>query len=106
MPSVNIYCSIILCGHIVCSLPCKAQDATVIKPDVYNSNMPVNFVRTWTSNAPDQNPSVVTRVLKDVKQTTLFVDGLGRPIQNVARQGSLVAGSNAVDLVGTTVYDE
>jgi RHS repeat-associated protein len=106
MPSVNIYCSIILCGHIVCSLPGKAQDATVIKPDVYNSNMPVNFVRTWTSNAPDQNPSVVTRVLKDVKQTTLFVDGLGRPIQNVARQGSLVAGSNAVDLVGTTVYDE
>src|SRR5438034_5320137 len=49
----------------------------------------------------------MTRPLKDVKQTTGYFDGLGRPVETVLKQGSLETstGINA-DLVSTNVYDQ
>jgi hypothetical protein len=41
----------------------------------------------------------------DVKQTTVFYDGVGRPLQVVAMQGSLASGSSATDLVSPHQYD-
>jgi RHS repeat-associated protein len=41
----------------------------------------------------------------DVKQSTTYYDGLGRPIQTVLRQGSLITGNSPADLVTVTQYD-
>ncbi len=52
-------------------------------------------------------------LLADVKQATQYFDGLGRPIQTVTKQGSLItdplnpqSSTVAVDLVKASVYDE
>ncbi|NII28882.1 hypothetical protein HB364_27640 [Pseudoflavitalea sp. X16] len=84
----------------------RAQ-APAALPATYNSNIKVNYVRTWNAKAPDTgSASLVTRVLKDVQQTTAYFDGLGRPLQTVVKQGSLTTGSSPVDLVSPVIYDE
>ena len=66
-----------------------------------------NYVRTWTATAPEPNPNnLPNRPLSDAKQVTQYYDGLGRPVQTVARQGSLETSSgNNVDLVSMVGYD-
>ncbi|NII27332.1 hypothetical protein HB364_19740 [Pseudoflavitalea sp. X16] len=79
----------------------------VTPPAAYNSTIKVNFIRTWTSTAPDTSAAnLITRPLKDVKQTTAYFDGLGRPLQTVVKQGSITSGNSPVDLVSPVVYDE
>jgi RHS repeat-associated protein len=77
-------------------------------PANYAANTPVNFIRTWDATAPEQDANaLITRPVKDVKQATQYIDGLGRPIQTVARMASLVTSSNTfADMVSTTLYDE
>lgn len=75
-------------------------------PAPYSNTIKVNYIRSWEAMAPDTGAaSLISRPLKDVKQTTQYFDGLGRPLQTVAKQGSLVTGSNAVDMVSSVVYD-
>ncbi|MGG9963501.1 DUF6443 domain-containing protein [Ferruginibacter sp. SUN106] len=65
-----------------------------------------NYVRTWDASAPEQDPNaLITRPLKDVRQTTQYIDGLGRVIQTVSKQESLPTGANATDIVSPVVYD-
>jgi RHS repeat-associated protein len=86
----------------------------VTPPMPYSSAIPKNYVRVWEATAPEQDPLVlVTRDLKDVRQTTQYYDGLGRPLQTVIKKGSLstdpanpVSAANAVDMVSAIVYDE
>ncbi|MFT3823038.1 MAG: DUF6443 domain-containing protein [Chitinophagaceae bacterium] len=79
----------------------------VVAQDPYPSSIKVNYVRTWDAAAPETSPSVlVGRPLKDVKQTTAYMDGLGRPIQTVVKQGSLPTGGSATDIVSPVLYDE
>jgi RHS repeat-associated protein len=74
---------------------------------VYTTNTKKNYVRTWDVMAPELVPNnVLTRSLRDVKQSTQYFDALGRPIQAVLKQGSLETGSSATDIVNSTVYDE
>jgi hypothetical protein len=76
-------------------------------PAAYPVGTQVSYVRTWDATAPESNPNnLMTRPLKDVKQTTQYVDGLGRPIETVAMKGSLetATGTNA-DMVSANVYD-
>src|SRR5689334_10229134 len=83
---------------------CLAQD---VLPRVYPSNKNVSYVRTWDVTSPQTSPdTVMVKPLKDVKQTTLYVDGLGRPIQAVIKQGSMVTDGTAYDLVSANTYDE
>lgn len=66
-----------------------------------------NFIKEWTATAPETNPNdLVTRPLRDVKLSTTYFDGLGRPQQSVVKQGSLAtsSGSNN-DLVVPFEYD-
>jgi RHS repeat-associated protein len=67
-----------------------------------------NFIRTWDALAPVQNAiSLIARPVKDVKQTTQYIDGFGRPMQTVIKQGSLETSTNQLaDVVSTNVYDE
>jgi Domain of unknown function (DUF6443) len=72
----------------------------------YPAGTSVNFVRTWEATAPGQDVNyLITRPLKDVKQVTQYFDGLGRPLQIVMKQGSMVTGAAATDLVSPVEYD-
>ncbi len=88
---------------LVLSFSAQAQ---ISPPDPYNANTKINYVRTWEATAPESNAAtLVTRPLKDVKMATAYVDGLGRPLQSVSRQGSFPTGGSAVDLVSPVEYD-
>lgn len=66
----------------------------------------VNLVRSWDALVPEQNEaSLLARPNKDVRQTTQYSDGLGRDLQTVSRQATLINGV-PTDLVATAVYDE
>ncbi len=78
-----------------------------VLPSGYPVGTSVNYVRTWEATSPEQDPNtLITKGLKDVKQVTQYYDGLGRPLQTVAKQGSIQTGGNAVDMVSTFVYDD
>lgn len=83
-------------------------------PSPYNSNIKVNYVRTWDAMKPDNNPAnfSTAAVLQHSRMTTQYFDGLGRPLQTVVKKGSLetnpadlYSSANAVDFVTGTVYD-
>jgi RHS repeat-associated protein len=77
--------------------------AQVVRPAVYRGNATVNYVREWLATAPIQDAAnLITRPLNDVKQSTQYFDGLGRPLQTVIRQMSPAGG----DLVTPVIYDE
>ncbi len=79
---------------------------TILLQAQYAPGIKVNHVRTWDATAPDtSSTAIIMRPLRDVKMTTLYVDGLGRNLQTVARQSSLVTGNSAVDLVTPVEYD-
>src|SRR5258706_15408986 len=81
--------------------------AQQIMPAPYGSTIKVNYVRTWDAAAPISNAdSLLTRPLKDVKQTTVYFDELGRPLQTVVKKGSMITGDTARDIVNPTIYDE
>jgi hypothetical protein len=55
---------------------------------------------------PEQTPNtLMTRPLKDVKQVTQYVDGLGRILQTVAKQGSYPSGGSVADMITMVEYD-
>lgn len=78
-------------------------------PGNYGGGTPINFVRIFEARGPYTSVSAFdaaasgTNGYQNVKQTTDYLDGLGRPIQTVARQAS--AGSSPKDLVTPTIYD-
>lgn len=75
-------------------------------PPVYSSTAPVNHVRTWDATAPETNPNtLMTKPLRDVKQTTQYFDGLGRPLQTVVKNGSYPTGGSAADMISMVEYD-
>ena len=76
-------------------------------PSPYASTSLVNYVRTWDAAAPETNPNtLITRPLKDVKQVTQYLDGLGRPLQTVIKQGSLETTSGTgADIISAVEYD-
>ena len=84
---------------------------------VYNSNTPVNFIRTWTATAPVSTANnLMQGNLLQVKEATEYFDGLGRPLQTVIKKGALSTNSpndntgsdtsGAKDLVTPVLYDE
>ncbi|MBN8785307.1 MAG: hypothetical protein J0G98_19765, partial [Terrimonas ferruginea] len=76
-------------------------------PAVYPAGSKINWVRTWDAVGPETNPdNLITRPLTDVRMATQYMDGVGRPVQTVIKQGSLVTGGTATDLTSTVVYDE
>ncbi len=92
-----------------------AQDITPHKPLPYGDGTMVNSIRTWEAARPTTNPNSITTTspVSEFKMTTLYLDGLGRPLQTVVRQGSLItdasnpaSAAGAKDLVGPVVYDE
>lgn len=76
-------------------------------PLAYSATKNVSYVRTWQATAPESNPNTLTtRPLRDVKQTTQYIDGLGRIMQTVSKQSSYPTNGTAVDMVSAVVYDQ
>ncbi|MBV4359100.1 DUF6443 domain-containing protein [Pinibacter aurantiacus] len=83
----------------------KAYNQT-ITPSPYSASTPVNSIKVWETSAPEKNEGTLTvRPLTDIKQSAKYYDGLGRPIQSVAKQGSMITGQQPVDMVSPYVYD-
>jgi RHS repeat-associated protein len=85
---------------LLCSAAAQAQR---IAPFPYTSNS-VSYVRTWDAKAPQTDPNkiLVTASTDSFLMTTQYMDGLGRPIQTVAK-GMTPLGK---DLVTAVTYDE
>ncbi len=93
-------------GTICLLVSATGMYAQVKTPDPYTSGN-LNYVRTWVPSAPVADVNLLSgKSLRDVKQTTQYMDGLGRPIQLVASQQSLHTGDLPLDLVSPVVYDE
>ncbi|NLU91351.1 DUF6443 domain-containing protein [Chitinophaga sp. Ak27] len=78
-----------------------ASPATI--PSSYSATT-INYVRTWEPSMPSNDTAAVSnpaRTTKEVKQSTQYFDGLGRPIQVVSKGLS----SSGKDLVTTSIYD-
>ncbi|MBV4360612.1 DUF6443 domain-containing protein [Pinibacter aurantiacus] len=78
------------------------------QPGPYGTTIPINFIRTWTSQQPYKNTLDVVDINRkpnEVVQTTQYADGLGRPLQAVVKQGSQVTGNPAQDVVVPVCYD-
>lgn len=87
----------------------SAQDAVPHNPLHYPAYLN-NYARAWELSAPvaaaDAN-TIPAKPVKDAMQATQYVDGLGRPMQTVVKQGSFPSGATtAKDLVKALLYDE
>lgn len=87
--------------HIV-----KAQELYPYKPGTYGTYFN-NYVRTIDLKSPETDTTGSSALpLQDALFTTQYYDGLGRPLQTVIREGSLVTGGSAKDFVNSSVYDQ
>lgn len=77
-------------------------------PGPYSSGIPLNHVRTWDVMVPVLDEAEVAHLPVDrARQTTQYIDGLGRPLQTVIREGSFsTSTNNIVDMVVPFAYDE
>lgn len=86
-----------LCGVLIGNFS-QAQNTP---PPAYTGTA-VNYIRSWEATAPGQtSSSLLTGPLTDVKQTTQYYDGFGRPMQTVLKQASPLGN----DLVTPSTYD-
>jgi RHS repeat-associated protein len=86
---------------VICLL-CSAAAWSQVTPQALYSGSTVNYTRTWSATAPESNAAnLVTRPVTDVRQSTQYFDGFGRPVQMVAKQASPLGN----DLVTANCYD-
>lgn len=86
----------------------KVGFAQQTPPSAYSGNVKVNYIRVWEPVKPYSSVSEVVdsnRTTKEVRQTTQYVDGLGRPLQTVVKKGSMATGAAQYDMVMPVVYD-
>jgi YD repeat-containing protein len=85
--------------------PCLLGQVT--PPPAYSNTAAINYVRTWDVLIPEVNSSNLTIAtgIDKARITTQYLDGLGRPVQTIVKNGSMVTGSSPVDLVSANVYD-
>lgn len=69
------------------------------------TELKLNYIRTRSAVAPITDTATFDAAdYKQVKEITQYIDGLGRPIQTVARQ--ITPGSAPQDMVSPVVYDQ
>jgi RHS repeat-associated protein len=80
-----------------------ASAASPVAQNAYQAGVPVNFIRVWEPMGAYTDASMVTAAsYLDVRQTTQYFDGLGRPLQTVQKQVTPAA----LDMVAPVIYDE
>jgi hypothetical protein len=82
-----------------CVLHANAQ----VAPAPYAPGTALNSITIYEATTPETDwYSFIGKAPVKVKQTTQYLDGLGRPIQKVTKQGS----PQGKDVVNATYYDE
>jgi RHS repeat-associated protein len=85
----------------ICFVTTNAQTPAT-PPSAYQPTININYVREWTPTAPITDANIVPmRTVEEVKTSTAYVDGLGRPLQSVSKQAS----PSKKDLISAVVYD-
>ncbi|MEZ2442811.1 DUF6443 domain-containing protein [Chitinophaga sp. RCC_12] len=82
----------------------RSPASPVALPGIYN-NVPINYVRSWEPSMSTSDSATVAsplRTVTEVKQSTDYFDGLGRPVQAVVKGLS----PTGKDLVATRIYDQ
>ncbi|MGN6420006.1 MAG: DUF6443 domain-containing protein [Pseudobacter sp.] len=77
-------------------------------PGNYTSGLAdLNFIRTWIVKKPTTNTNDLTVAtnLPAAQISTIYIDGLGKPVQLVSKQGSLPTGQNPTDLIQSFLFD-
>lgn len=106
----SILCSTIVFAQNAPNTSARPAATAATVPAAY-TNPAVNHIRTWEPAMPTTDPAVVTataRTVKEVKQTTQYFDGLGRPLQQVSKGmsgGVTIEATGGKDLVNMHVYD-
>ncbi len=82
-----------------------APTATVVNTlGNYDPGIRINYVRSYTAKGPFTDPGVLVNQSNIGRaQQTDYLDGLGRPLQQVIREGG--AGTSPGDIVQPFVYD-
>jgi len=92
-----------ICFILTCTIAQGQQ------PGPYNSNIKLNYMRTWKPSMPLKDPAIVVdpaRPVEEVKQQTEYMDGMGRLLQTVKKGISpLVNGSGKFDIVTPVLYE-
>ncbi|MCW3465273.1 DUF6443 domain-containing protein [Chitinophaga nivalis] len=85
-------------------LPASVPAATPAAVPAAYSNNGVNYIRTYEPSKPITDPLSVmtTPEIRTVRQTTSYLDGLGRTLQTVLKGAS---GQNGRDVVTPVIYD-
>ncbi len=82
--------------------PCLSQQPKKM-PSAFPIDTKINYVRTWEAKAPESNAATLkTKTVAEAKQTTIYLDGLGRVIETVVKQAS----PSKKDLVIPAVYNQ
>lgn len=77
----------------------------------YREDASMNYIRQWTPVSPVTDPGLLSPAteLRKAQMVTQYIDGLGRPLQTVVKEGSLVTSSGtpatAKDVVSMALYD-
>jgi RHS repeat-associated protein len=91
---------------MLCAVTLQAQPAPL--PNPYPADITLNYVRTFEAVAPGLNENTISdpnQPITKVRQTTVYLDGLGRPLQTVVKQGSKNTYGATVDVVTAHTYD-
>lgn len=94
---------------IIAALLLSQQCVAQVEPPAYDVNKKISYVRSWDAKIPITDASTMsTRPINEVLQTTAYVDGLGRPLQTVIKQGSLGnhLGNAHMDMVSPVYMDD
>ena len=98
MTANRFHRELLACGFVLASL-CGLTTVAFAQTKV-------NVVRTWEVNNPGADPAtLLNQSIKTARLTSAYFDGLGRPLQTVVKQGAMVSGGIAYDLVSYHVYD-
>ncbi|MEJ7738918.1 MAG: DUF6443 domain-containing protein [Chitinophagaceae bacterium] len=92
-----------LSGALLAALVSYSQ---VTPPAGYGAGLKPGYVRSREVLAPLKDPVLVGSLpVGALRQSTTYVDGLGRPLQTVLRQASRAGSGAATDLVTAVVHD-
>ena len=92
--------SAILLQFTLSALVCAQSPAPIPAP--YPANAALNYVRAWQAKVAESDTgNLVLRPVSEVQVSTHYFDGLGRPIQNVTKQGTPLL----QDIVSPILYD-
>src|SRR5258708_36375916 len=96
-----------VCGTVVLKTQSGPNTTTQPRnpiPSAYSSGIALSYIRSWEAEMPfpaDSSIASSARTVQQVKQTTQYVDGLGRPLQTVVKGVS----PNGYDMVSPVLYD-